>query len=122
MTTTLYLNAGLYLIAIIGVILLLAWLVRKFGLGAITPNASEQKRIKVVASVGIDGKRRLAIVKCDAKEYLILVGGSNDVLIDVLSSDDIHKTKENIFAESLERNKTLAGNTKNKGKAQKNEL
>ena len=118
MTATVYLNAVLYLIAIIGVILLLAWLVRKFGLGAVTPNAREQKRLKVVASVGIDAKRRLAIVKCDDKEYLLLVGGNTDILVDILDINDKNNTgslkTEHIKTKSVRNKKSI------KGKAEQN--
>ncbi len=94
MSGTLYLNAFLSLLAIIGVILFLAWLVRRFGLGSIAPSAVQQKRLRVVASLGVGGKQRLVLVRCDDKEHLLLVGGNSDLLIESMPKKEEEKPDE----------------------------
>ncbi|MBR7158176.1 MAG: flagellar biosynthetic protein FliO [Alphaproteobacteria bacterium] len=94
MSGMLYLNAFLSLLAIIGLILFLAWLVRRFGLGAMAPKATQQKRLRVVAALGIDSKRRLMLVSCDDKEHLLLVGGNTDLLIESMPKKEEEKADE----------------------------
>ncbi len=94
MNAMLYINALLALLAIIGVILFLAWLVKRFGLGPITPNATQQKRIALIAALGIDSKRRILLVRCDDKEHLLLVGGNTDLLIESMPKHKEEKLHE----------------------------
>ncbi len=44
--------------------------------------AERQRRLRIVENLPLDGKRRLLIVRCDAREHLLLLGGQNDIVVD----------------------------------------
>ncbi len=61
-----------------------AYLVRRFGAGALAATAlrNRQFRLAVVDSADIDTRRRLVIVRRDNVEHLLLIGGPTDVLVE----------------------------------------
>lgn len=70
-----YLRFVLALVAVLGLIGLIAWAARRFGLvpgGAIS--AGRGRRLVVVESLAVDGKRRLVLVRRDDREHLLLLG------------------------------------------------
>lgn len=77
-------NAALSLIAVLGIMLLLFWLLRRFGqkLGLPVVNIGGRKRLSVSASIAIDGQRRLILVKRDDQEHLLLLGPHQDLLVE----------------------------------------
>ncbi|WP_085904348.1 FliO/MopB family protein [Kiloniella majae] len=83
-----YFQFFLSLIFIIGLIFAFSLIAKKLGLGngpAITGN--KQKRLKIKEVRPLDAKRKVVIVQCDNKEHIILVGGTNDLLIDTIPSE-----------------------------------
>ena len=80
-----YFKFVLALAFVLGLILLLAFLVRRFGLGsfAIAPRARNSvRRLSVVEVAPIDAKRRLVLVRRDDVEHLILLGAQSELLIE----------------------------------------
>jgi flagellar protein FliO/FliZ len=77
------LKLPLALALVIGLIFLVAYLVRRFGpfAGAL-PSRRAAKRLGMVASQVIDNKRRLVLVRRDGVEHLLLLGGSQDLVIE----------------------------------------
>jgi hypothetical protein len=61
-----------------------AYLVRRFGAGALSSAAARgrQPRLAVVDSAPIDGRRRLVIVRRDNVEHLVMIGGPSDVVVE----------------------------------------
>src|SRR3972149_11388066 len=61
-----------------------AYLVRRFGAGAMSGAAQRgrQPRLAVVDSVPLDNRRKLGIVRRDNVEHLLLIGDTTDVLIE----------------------------------------
>lgn len=75
-----FLFALLFVLALIGG---LAWLIRRQGLGAMQPGQrGAGQRLSIVESRPLDARRRLAILRCDEREYLVLTGGERDLLLD----------------------------------------
>ncbi len=75
-----FLFALIFVLALIGG---LAWLIRRQGLGGMRPgHRGEGQRLSVVESRPLDARRRLAILRCDEREYLVLTGGDQDLLLD----------------------------------------
>ncbi|WP_417430089.1 FliO/MopB family protein [Kiloniella sp.] len=98
-----YFQFFLSLIFIIGLIFAFSIIAKKLGLGhgpAITGN--KQKRIQITEVKPLDAKRKIVLIQCDNKEHLVLVGGTNDLLLDTvprnISLDQIDKTKAPIGA------------------------
>ena len=79
----LYLRFFLALLFVVGLIAAFGWLARRHGFGgrfAATPFAD--RRLRVVEILPIDAKRRLALLRRDNVEHLVLLGTTSDVLIE----------------------------------------
>ena len=83
MDVDLYFRFLLALSLVLGLILGLAWLVRRFGPGSrLLPNSGKTRRLGIVEVVTVDARRRLILLKRDSKEYLVLLGPTQDLLLD----------------------------------------
>ncbi len=85
MDYTLYLRAILSLAFVLGLLLFLSWVVRRFGLaGALggTPLARGNLRLGVVESLPLDTKRKLILVRRDGVEHLLVVGLAGETVIE----------------------------------------
>src|SRR6201990_3436415 len=81
MQTLTFLFAFIAVLALIGVA---AWLVRRFAnnrLGA-NPNRGRMPRLAVIDAAAVDGRRRLVLVRRDNVEHLLMIGGPTDVVIE----------------------------------------
>jgi flagellar protein FliO/FliZ len=81
-TIILLLAAALFVIAVVA---LLVWAVRTFFSGK-SSSANflrpREKRLGVVETATVDGKRKLLLVRRDDVEHLLIVGGPVDVLVE----------------------------------------
>lgn len=70
------------LAVVLGLIVGLSWLLRRYGAGLrIAPRVNGQ-RVAVVAFSTVDAKRRLALVRRDNVEHLVLLGPAGDTVIE----------------------------------------
>jgi flagellar biogenesis protein FliO len=71
-------------LAVLAAIALAAYLVRRFGVGALAGKTqrNRQQRLAVIDSADIDIRRKLIIVRRDNVEHLLLIGGPTDVLVE----------------------------------------
>ena len=67
------------LAAVIAVILLVRYGTRLAG--ALPRRGAAQGRLAVEASLAVDPRRRLTLVRCDGHQVLLLTGGPSDVLL-----------------------------------------
>lgn len=72
-----WLTAGISLLFVLGLILLLARLLRASGLA---PQTGGQ-RLKIQEVLALDARRRLVILRCDGREVLLLTGGPQDLCL-----------------------------------------
>jgi flagellar protein FliO/FliZ len=85
MDTDAYLRFALALVLVLGLIALIAWLVRRFGLaqrrapGSATPR--RVRRLGVVEVCAVDGRRRLVLIKRDGVEHLLLLSGTGSGVV-----------------------------------------
>ncbi|MGD0848900.1 flagellar biosynthetic protein FliO [Bradyrhizobium sp.] len=71
-------------VAVLALIGLAAWLVRRFAgnrLGANT-NRSRMPRLAVIDAAAVDGRRRLVLVRRDNIEHLLMIGGPTDIVVE----------------------------------------
>lgn len=72
-----YIRFALALVLVIGLIALVAWLLRRFGVtGRIVPGSgvpSARRRLSITEACNVDGKRRLVLVRRDSVEHLIML-------------------------------------------------
>ena len=77
LSLTNWLTAGIALLFVLGLILLLARLLRAIGLA---PQTAGQ-RLKVQEVLTLDARRRVIILRCDGREVLLLTGGPQDLCL-----------------------------------------
>ena len=78
----------LALIFVVALILVIAWLARRFGLGGRFIAAGATRRLAILEVLPLDGKRRLVLLKRDGVEHLVLLGQQSDLVIERGSADD----------------------------------
>lgn len=83
MEFSVYIRFLLALVFVLGLIGLIAWAARRFGLmrGAVRPR-NGQRRIEVIETASVDSKRRLMLVRRDGTEHLLLLGINGDMVIE----------------------------------------
>jgi len=72
------------LVIVLALIALFVLLLRRFGGSRLskTEGRSRQPRLGVLEVGDVDGQRKLVIIRRDAVEHLVMIGGPNDVLIE----------------------------------------
>ena len=72
------------LIFVIALIALLALIARRAGFGypATLNKASNVKRLEVVETASIDGRRRLVLVRRDNVEHLLIIGQNSETVVE----------------------------------------
>lgn len=80
--TTTYIRFAASLVLVLGLVLAMLWLIRRFGLGGVVVRSPARRRLAVVETATVDSRRRLVMVRRDGREYLLLVGGVTDLVID----------------------------------------
>src|ERR1700678_4326177 len=71
-------------VAVLALIGVVAWLVRRFAgnrLGANT-NRGRMPRLAVIDAAAVDGRRRLVLVRRDNIEHLLMIGGPTDIVVE----------------------------------------
>ena len=61
---------------------MLAWLARRSGLAGRIGAAKSGRRLAVVESAPLDGKRRLVLIRRDDTEHLVLIGAETALVIE----------------------------------------
>lgn len=74
-----YLRFALALILVLGLIALLAWVLRRFGMGM---KLAKGKRLGVVEVQSLGPRHRLILLRRDQVEHLVLVGPHSETLIE----------------------------------------
>jgi flagellar protein FliO/FliZ len=78
-----YLRFGLALLFVLGLIGLCAWGAKRLGM---TPRVSaasgRARRLAIIEVAAVDAKRRLVLVRRDDREHLLLLGATQDVVVE----------------------------------------
>ena len=78
-----YMQFVFALVFVLALIALLAVAARRLGLGyRVAPRGKRARRLSVVEVVSLDPRRRLALVRRDQVEYLVLLGATSDLLLE----------------------------------------
>jgi flagellar protein FliO/FliZ len=78
-----YARFALALLFVLGLILVISWAIRRFGLaGRFAPNPGKRRRLEVVEVAPLDARHKLVMVKRDAVEHLLLIGGGDPVVVE----------------------------------------
>lgn len=77
-----YVRFILAFVFVLGLIGLMAWLARRFGMIPSRGRTSSERRLKIVETAALDGKRRLLLVRRDNIEHLLMLGATGDVVVE----------------------------------------
>ena len=90
MDITDYLRFVFALAFVIALILILAVLAKRYGLGYRTISKRTMKRrLSISEIMPLDGKRKLVLVRRDDQEHLLLIGGMNDLVVEKVQEENI---------------------------------
>jgi flagellar protein FliO/FliZ len=71
------------LAVVVGLIIVVAYLAKRFGLGGrLAATGGRKRRLSIVEVLPLDAKRRLVLVRRDAVEHLVLIGPESDVVVE----------------------------------------
>lgn len=69
--------------AVLGLVLLAAWAMRRFGLAGIAnPKPGEPRRLSVVEARSLDARRQLVLVRRDGVEHLLLLSPNAETVVE----------------------------------------
>ncbi|MBR0696277.1 flagellar biosynthetic protein FliO [Bradyrhizobium lablabi] len=71
-------------VAVLALIGVAAWLVRRFASNRIGANTNRGRmpRLAVIDAAAVDGRRRLVLVRRDNVEHLLMIGGPSDIVVE----------------------------------------
>lgn len=69
------------LAAVLGLIVLLARALRRFGLTPGQPVGGAARRLSVLEVLAVDARRRAVLLRCDGRDILVLTGGPQDLVL-----------------------------------------
>jgi hypothetical protein len=71
-------------VAVLVLIGIVAWLVRRFAGNRLGANGSRGRmpRLAVIDAAAVDGRRRLVLVRRDNVEHLLMIGGPTDIVVE----------------------------------------
>lgn len=94
-----YLRFVLALVFVLALIGLLAALVRRYGLGMANTaiRKGQERRLKLVEILPIDGKRRAVLLRRDDVEHLVILGATGETVVET----QIPSPNRDDFAEVL---------------------
>lgn len=81
------------LVFVIGLIGGIAWLAKRYGLERHIkkpPRGKKSRRLTILESLSLDARRRLLLLGCDGKEYLVVLGNNSETLLEGPIADHLH--------------------------------
>lgn len=70
------------LIAVLGMIGLCAMIAKKIGFASGAVGFQKKRRLAIVETLPLDARRRAAIIRCDGREHLVIIGQTGETLIE----------------------------------------
>ncbi len=67
---------------VLGLIVLAAWVMRRFGLAGPTLPAGADRRLHLVEVRAIDARRQLVLLRRDAVEHLVILSPSGETVVE----------------------------------------
>ena len=69
-------------VTVLGFIGAAALIVRKSGIASGAIALAKTRRLQIVETLPLDARRRIAIVRCDGREHLLVLGQNSETVID----------------------------------------
>jgi flagellar protein FliO/FliZ len=82
-------NSGLTALAALAAVLMLIWLAGRLArFGGIAQRAPGSRILVVRDVLALDARRRLHLIECEKRRFLLLTGGAQDVVVGWLDPPD----------------------------------
>lgn len=75
-------NAVFSLVLVLAMILLIAWVIKFFSRTRGPISMTSNRRLSIIESVAVDSRRKLVLVRHGEREHLIMIGGSQDLVVE----------------------------------------
>ena len=72
----------LALVFVLGLMGLLAFALKKLGLAGPVPVAGKKARLKLIETMALDQRRRLAIIQRDDVQHLVILGPNSETVVE----------------------------------------
>lgn len=83
MDTALLLKALAAFALVVSLMLAFSWFLKRIGLSETSVlRGNGKRRLKVVEHLALDHRRRLVLVRCDAKEHLLVLGPGGETVVE----------------------------------------
>lgn len=76
-----YLHFTLALLLVLGLIAILAWILRRFGFGGAL-RGDNRRRVQVLETTPLGPRHRLILIRRDQTEHLLLLGAEGDLVVE----------------------------------------
>lgn len=93
MDAAVYIRYVASLALVLGLMMVVLWALRRFGLPGMVPRGGQVRRLAVVESLTLDGRRRLVLVRRDGREHLLLLGGAVDLVVEQGIADETAESR-----------------------------
>lgn len=100
MDFTQYIQLGIALAFVLALMGLLSFILKKINF-AQSGMANKNARIKIIEQRMIDSKHKIAIIRCDNKDHLVILGQNGDTVIKADMTIPPEKSKKDIPLESF---------------------
>ena len=86
---SMYLNAILGLMFVIGLIMILGFVLNKYApkLDSIKNAKNQSKNLKIIESIRIDSKRKIILFSCHQKNFLLMTGDKDFIISENITID-----------------------------------
>jgi len=88
------------LVAVIALLLLVAWLLRRFGVEKRWLSSGRGGTLTIEETLMVDTERRVVIVGREDKRYVLLLGKDGDLLLDTYEEADVEEIEEEVDEEA----------------------
>lgn len=95
-------------VVVLALIMLTAWLIRRFSGSRVLQGSwarGREHRVEVIDATVVDAKRRLVLVRRDHVEHLVMIGGTNDFVVEnnIAPPPDVAAIRAAAHQESVEK-------------------
>ena len=77
------------LLVTLGLLALLGWAGKRFDLFKTLRGERAGRRLAIVETLPVDARRRLALVRADGREHLVLLSGAGDILLESRDAQEL---------------------------------
>lgn len=79
-------RALLSLAFVLGLVLALGWVMRRWDMSKLAGKMQQGRRLQLCEQLYLDPRRKAVILQCDAQEYLVVLGAQSETIVPLTES------------------------------------